>query len=259
MASDEKPRRRPCPTYRDFVSALSAIGGAVLQQSAEPWEFHPGLSADSERMLSAHAELCALLLALLNCGEFWKRLWFDNLHSALQLIPLGKLKEELEGDTINHLVRFFEELGMTEEAAEAYVQEQVRECLYLADQVALQYRGKSDLAILFQLKNKALFQVRRMSETVCNPLNRSATKTEADRRARRLVTWVRRLFGSMMTGALGAAYPTLALESPGSPAYLALTDNARSRALLTLISILALHASETPGPEHLVMPVPAPA
>lgn len=261
MASDEKPRLRPCPAYRQFVSALNSIGGAVLQQSAEPWELHPGVSADPERMLNAHAELCALLLALLNCSEFWKRLWFDNLKSALQLIDLGDLEAELQGDTITHLIRFFEEMGMSEQAAEAYVEEQVRECLHLADQIAIQYRGRPNSAVLFQLKNKALFQVRRMSETVCGPLNSYATKVEADRRARRLLTWVRRLFGSMITGALGAAHPTLIMDNPDGPAYLALTGDARNRALLTAISILTLHASETPGPEPLVnaQPVPVPA
>lgn len=53
-------------------------------------------------------------------------------------------------------------------------------------------------------------------------------------------------------GGLGAAHPTLIMDNPDGPAYLALTGDARNRALLTAISILTLHASETPGPEPLV-------
>lgn len=254
----QKPRRKPCPTYRQFVSALNAISQAVVNQSFEDQRYRPGVAVDPRLFMEANRELCSLLLALLQCGEFWNRLWVENLDSALQLLDLSRLEDELDETTIDHLVRFFEELGMAPAVAESYVRDRLSDCHYLADQFVAQYQGQPTGAVLKDLVRRAEAQVMGMRDEVCNPLDKAATKATSDDWARKLLVWARRLLGSMVIGAMGSSPQALSMDSPEGPAYRALRGDDRIRLLLTVISILTLHAMNAPGADHGIVLEPEP-
>lgn len=193
-------------------------------------------------MAAAIHELCLVLSALMKCDIFWRRLWGESIERAFELIDLGEVDSALDDITVAQLTHVFQSLGMSEDAAVAFVDTQVRAIREsFADIADLYARQPKDNRLLLDLKNRARDKVMFLRDSVCDPYREMMIRKQGHERARELLLRGGRVIWSSITGSLGSQQLALVSETGHDATFEAIRQDRELCELIKALSIVSFH------------------
>ena len=237
-------RLKKCPTDKQLVNVLAMISAAVQGDVLPDHD----MIKDPRALNDAIRELCRALTALVYCDEFWLRLWGESIESAFELIDLGSVDVALDDVVVTHLIHVYESLGMPQETAITFVEEQINAIRASFAEISEQYSLQpKNHALLLALRNRLKDRVDGIRDSVCNPFRGGQIKAQADSRLRKFVPKILKTLWSIITGNLGTEGLALIAEYPLDESFSALHMDEYHRQLLKAFSIVSLHLLDVQG------------